>query len=201
MRTSAEHIRDAALRKFAAQGTERTSLRAVAAAAGVSLGRVQHHFGTKARLIEAVDAYVLGVLRADLPGPTSPAHADPVGEFGNRVVALIGEHPDIVNYLGRALVDGSEFGAVVFDNLVTRGEGRWEQLVQRQLARPDVDLPWAAMNPIILALGAVLLRTHIDRHLPESFTAPTQLHRWERAVSALIREGQLRRGGTHDEQD
>ena len=39
-----------------------TSLRAVAAAAGVSLGLVQHHFATKAGLIKAVDDYVLAVV-------------------------------------------------------------------------------------------------------------------------------------------
>ena len=55
--TTVERIRNAALRIVAVQGVAGTSLRAVAAAAGVSLGLVQHHFATKAGLIKAVDDY------------------------------------------------------------------------------------------------------------------------------------------------
>ena len=57
--TTVERIRNAALQIVAIQGVSGTSLRAVAAAAGVSLGLVQHHFATKAGLIKAVDDYVL----------------------------------------------------------------------------------------------------------------------------------------------
>jgi hypothetical protein len=39
------------------------------------------------------------------------------------------------------------------------------------------------------SLGAVSLRTHIDRHLPEPFTTPGQLQRWETAVNSLLRDG------------
>ncbi len=66
MRRRSERIRNAALKSFAARGAAATSLRAVAADAGVSLGLVQHHFATKAGLIKAVDDYVLAsVLDAD----------------------------------------------------------------------------------------------------------------------------------------
>lgn len=46
-RPSVERIRDAALKCFAAHGTAATSLRFIADTAGVSIGLVQHHFGTK----------------------------------------------------------------------------------------------------------------------------------------------------------
>ncbi|MBS1692842.1 MAG: TetR/AcrR family transcriptional regulator [Actinobacteria bacterium] len=190
-RSSAEHIRDAALNQFAAHGVSGTSLRAVAAAAGVSLGRVQHHYRTKARLVQAVDGHVLSVMRASLPDPATQLPADPVGDFGQHVVALIIEHPAVMNYLGRALIEGSEIGSLVFDNLARRGLTRWENLVGSGLARADLDLTWASLNPIILTLAALLLSPHIDRQLPEPFTTATQLLRWEEAVSAMIRRGQL----------
>ncbi len=59
-------IRDAALRRFAAHGVAGTTLRVIATDAGVSLGLVQHRFGTKERLVEAVDDYVLDVVRSEL---------------------------------------------------------------------------------------------------------------------------------------
>ena len=46
-RSSVERIRNAALKSFATYGTSATSLRTVAAAAGVSVGLVQHHFATR----------------------------------------------------------------------------------------------------------------------------------------------------------
>ena len=52
-------IRNAALEGFAANGVASTSIRDVAAAAGVSPGLVQHHFGTKAGLRDAVNDFVV----------------------------------------------------------------------------------------------------------------------------------------------
>ncbi|PRC54276.1 TetR/AcrR family transcriptional regulator, partial [Mycobacterium sp. ITM-2017-0098] len=59
-----ERIQAAALKSFATHGTGATTMRGVAAAAGVSLGSVQHHFATKAGLIDAVDEYVLRLITA-----------------------------------------------------------------------------------------------------------------------------------------
>lgn len=186
-------IRTAALHLFAAQGIAATSLRAVAAAAGVSVGLVQHHFTSKAGLVDAVDAEVLRVVSAMAAEPISEPPADPVAEVGRRVATLIAEHPDIVNYLSRAFVDGRSLGAMMFDALVASGAARWNELDDHDQTRPDLDLLWAPLHPLILALGTLILRPHLDRHLPEPFGTPPQLQRWQMSVNALLREGQLRR--------
>lgn len=54
-------IRDVAMKCFAERGIASTSLRTIAAQAGVSLGLIQHYFVTKSQLIEAIDHYVLEV--------------------------------------------------------------------------------------------------------------------------------------------
>lgn len=187
-----KRIRAAALRTFAAHGTEAASLRMIANAADTSIGLVQHHFGTKAGFIKAVDDYLLAVLGASLATPLPAPPTDPVAEVGQRVTTLIAEHPDVVDYLCRTLLDGTTTGAAIFDGLFAIGTAQWDQLRQQQRTRPDLDPTWAALNPLILVLATLLLRTHIDRHLPEPFTNPTQLHRWEHAVNVLIRAGQLR---------
>lgn len=196
--SSADHIRDVALSRFAVQGTAGTSLREIAAAAGVSLGRVQHHFRTKAGLIRAVDEHVLTVMRGSMPDPLAPPSEDTVGDFGDRVVELYTNFPNIITYVARSLVDGDEIGLAAFDNLVTRGKARWANLAQRDMTRPDLDLDWAALNPIILALGAIILQGQIERHLPGPFTSPEQLRRWEQAVSSLLRQGQLKHEGPRE---
>ena len=199
--SSVNRIRDAALRCFASRGASATSLRTVAAEAGVSLGLVQHHFGTKAGLIRAVDDYVLAVVNETLARPIPEPPADSIADFGGRVTRLIAEHPEAVGYVGRALTDGSTLGGQLFDELVVIGEQRWKAREQHGLTRPDLDPIWGVLNPLVMALGTWVLRAHIERHLPEPLTTPAQLQRWRAAVDALVRDGQLRHQPGHDAAD
>jgi AcrR family transcriptional regulator len=193
--TTIERIRDAALKSFATHGSSDTSLRSVAASAGVSLGLVQHHFATKAGLIKSVDDYVLELVVTAMAQPLPEPPADSVAEIGGRVTRIIAEQPDLAGYVGRALVDGSPLGATIFDTLMAVGKVRWYERAERGEIRSDVDLTWAAMNALVLALAAISLRTHIDRHLPAPLTAPAQLQRWEAAVNSLLRDGLFRQPG------
>jgi AcrR family transcriptional regulator len=194
-RSSVERIRNAALKSFATYGTSATSLRTVAAAAGVSVGLVQHHFANKAGLIKAVDDHVLGLVIAAIAPPIPEPPADSIAEMGSRVTRIVAEQPDIVDYVGRALIDGSPLGTTIFDTLAVFGIARWSQRNERGETRPDLDLTWAALNALVLPLGTIILRGHIERHLPERFTAPTQLQRWQESVNTLLREGLFRHAG------
>lgn len=189
-----ERIRVAALRSFALHGTAATTMRGVAAAAGVSLGLVQHHFATKAGLISAVDEYVLKLLVSSLAEPLPDPPVDSVTEIGTRVTTLIAEQPDVAAYLSRALMDGSPIGAQFFDTLLAVGISRWQQRIDRGEVRPDIDLTWAAINAMVLALGTISLRSHVERHLGAPLTSPGQLERWQRSVDSLLRDGLFRPG-------
>jgi AcrR family transcriptional regulator len=191
--TTVERIRNAALRMVAVQGVSGTSLRAVAAAAGVSLGLVQHHFATKAGLIKAVDDYVFAAVINQITQPVPDTTSDSVAEISDRVTAMISENPDVTNYVGRALIDGRPVGYMIFDALLNSGTARWNQRGERGETRPDIDLTWAAVNSLVLALGTFILRGHIERNLPEPLTSPAQLQRWHSSVTMLLREGLFRR--------
>jgi AcrR family transcriptional regulator len=190
-----ERIRQAALTSFAAHGTAATTMRGVAAAAGVSLGLVQHHFVNKAGLVKAVDDDVLELVVTELGQPMPDLPADSVAVIGDRVTRIFTEHPDVAGYVGRAMVDGSTLGATLFDALMEVGVKRWNVRAERGEIRPDVDLTWAAINGLVLGLGAVSLRAHVERHLPQPLTSPTQLHRWRAATDQLLRGGLFRDGG------
>lgn len=73
-------------------------MRMVAAAAGVSMGLVQHHFGSKAALIEAVDAELTAILRDAAPPTTPPA--DTVADVGQRATSLMAQHPEALDLSG-----------------------------------------------------------------------------------------------------
>ena len=185
-------IREAALRRFAAQGVAATTLRLIASDAGVSLGLVQHRFPTKERLVEAVDQYVLEVVQRQLAMEVPPEQDDApeelVEDTGRRVMALITEYPDVVDYMARAMVDQAPIGTRTFDALFAMGQERWSRRAEQNQLHPDVvDVTWAALNPMLLALGTILLRRHVERQLPEPLTARTQLERWEGSVNTLLK--------------
>jgi AcrR family transcriptional regulator len=188
-RSSIERIRMAALKCFATHGASSTSLRTVAEAAGVSVGLVQHHFANKAGLIKAVDDHVMAVVIATISEPIPPPPADSIAEMGSQVTRLMAEHQEIADYIGRALIDGSPLGTAIFDTLTAFGIARWNQRRERGETRPDVDLLWGAINSLVLALGTLILRSHIDRQLPEPLTEPNQLERWQDSVNTLLRDG------------
>lgn len=164
----------------------------VAEAAGASIGLVQHYYGTKAALIAAVDDYVLRVISDAVesdPLPSPPQ--DPLAEMGRRLTTVMAEQADVFDYLGRALVEGDAIGSEIFDGLVGISTAQAQLFIEHGQISPDLDLVWAALNPLMLRLGAIILRSHIERHIPEPFNTPTQLRRWDAAVTALLRHGQL----------
>ncbi|GAY14278.1 TetR/AcrR family transcriptional regulator [Mycobacterium sp. shizuoka-1] len=191
--SSEERIRDAALRSFAGHGVAATSMRMVADAAGVSLGLVQHYFKTKAILVNAVDQHVLHIIGEGLGTAAMPdAPADALEEAGQRMTALTIEHPLVIDYLARALCEGGEIGSVVFDGLVAISTAQRDHFGERGSLRADLDPLWAVLNPLVLRVGAFILRPHIERHLDEPFYTPAQLARWNDAVTNVLRKGQFR---------
>lgn len=189
-RSTVERIRAAALLGFAERGIAATSLRAIATTAGVSLGLVQHHFGTKNRLRAAVDAHVLDVVHTAVESEPLPAPpADPLPELGHRITSLLGSHPEVLRYLGRAVIDGDQIALTVLDELIALADAQWDELSSRGLLRPDTDLTWAALHSVILIIGTVLLRAPIEHRLSRPLTSADQLRRWDDAMTALLRTG------------
>jgi AcrR family transcriptional regulator len=192
--TNADRIRDAALRCFATQGISATTMRTIAEAAGVSHGLLRHHFGSKDGLIAAVDDHVLRVFSEALESNPLPVPTEPTNDFrslGGRFSKLIHDHPDIVDYVGRALSEGNDIGVVIFDGLLKISVRQRDTFAAAGLTRADIDPDWAALNPLMLRLGAIMLRSHIARHIDGAFTTPAELQRWDASVTALIRHGQF----------
>lgn len=189
-RSAKDRIRDAALSCFAIRGVAATSLRTVAEAAEVSVGLVQHHFGTKLALVAAVDQYVLAQVGEALEATAlTDAPVDGLDDAGQRLTSLMAERPDVMSYLGRALAEGGTLGAVVFDGLLAISAAQRDEFVRQGNPRPDLDPEWAALNPLILRVGAIILHPYIELRLRKSFFAEPELRRWDAAVTSLIRHG------------
>ncbi|MUL63573.1 TetR family transcriptional regulator [Mycobacterium sp. CBMA 234] len=187
-----DRILNAALNVFAQRGTSDATLQMVADSAGVSVGLVQHHFGTKDGLIKAVDDAALKLITATMIAALESRGPDSVAAIGRAVHELLTDHLVVMDYLGRAVASESPSGTAIFDAMAHGRIERWQRMVDNGDAADGLDPVWAGLNPLVLTLGAIILRRHLDRHLPATFTSDAQLTRWEDSVNALIRHGQLR---------
>ena len=124
-------IRAAAMRCFAEHGTEAASLRMVALDAGVSVGLIQHYYGSKAALVEAVDAELVAILKDAAPPPIPAPNT--VADIGQRTTALIAKHPEALDYLAHLLIRRAPTGQAIFDALVDIGRAQWTHLSQQGL--------------------------------------------------------------------
>jgi hypothetical protein len=169
-----------------------TSLRTVAEAAAYPSAWCSITSLNKAGLVKAVDDHVMAVVVATIAPPIPPPPADSIVDMGGGVTGMIAENPDVVDYVGRAFIEGSPLGTTIFDTLAAFGLVRWNQRNERGELRPDVDVTWAALNSLVLALGTMILRGHVERQLPEPLTTPEQLQRWQDSVNTLLRKGEYR---------
>lgn len=116
--TARARIRDAALRLFAERGIDATSIRDIAAEAGVSAGLIRHHFGSKAALRDACDVYAMDQMRR------LQEQLFEEGRLADQTF-LVSVHPTAMllqSYLLRSLMDGSDAASAMFDEVVDIGE-------------------------------------------------------------------------------
>jgi AcrR family transcriptional regulator len=160
--TARARIRDAALRQFAELGYAGTTIRGVAAAAGVSLGLVRHHFGSKEALRDAVDAHVLAEIRQ----ANDQVRADTdKGEYTTPTISRATVRPFYQRYLARSLMDGSPLIATMYDQIVEM-TADWLKLSDEASTTPvHTDRRSRAAVLTAMVMGIPLLREHLSRAL------------------------------------
>ncbi|MGH2831967.1 MAG: TetR/AcrR family transcriptional regulator, partial [Solirubrobacteraceae bacterium] len=117
--TAQARIRNAALAGFARDGVAATSIRDVAKAAGVSPGLVQHHFSSKAALVQAVNDHVIAIAATAFSAKLdSRPQADVFQQVGDRITGLVRDNPLALLYVARSTADGEEAALQIFDAFV-----------------------------------------------------------------------------------
>ncbi|HET9655282.1 MAG TPA: TetR/AcrR family transcriptional regulator [Kineosporiaceae bacterium] len=169
--TARARIRQAALAQFTAHGFERTTIRGIAGAAGVSPGLVRHHFGSKQELRDTVDAHILKEIRrlSDLLMAGSRR-----GELDAAVVSREAVRP-FQAYLARALAEGSTTLETLFDEMVTSTETFLALPEENGHADEEphfVDRRTRAAVCTAMALGVPLLQAQLSRVLGVDITSP-----------------------------
>jgi AcrR family transcriptional regulator len=136
--TAKARIRNAALDLYAEHGEDRTSMRAIAAAAGVTVGLVAHHFGNRDGVRDAVEQLVVDHFRVAIRQTPVRGTPEEISAGRNAGVAeMLRRNPIIVDYLRRALLDPSGRSQLL---------RRMTDLAQQEMAVPGVTDPVAGEN-------------------------------------------------------
>ncbi|MDJ0923664.1 MAG: TetR family transcriptional regulator [Acidimicrobiia bacterium] len=165
-RTAAARIRDAAISEFANNGVAGTSIRAIAAAAGVSPGLVIHHFGSKDELRVACDEFVAGIIREVKGGAMASGGAFDV----TAAFRTVGEIP-AAKYLARTLVDGSPHVTELVDEIVADAMKYVATGVETGMVKPSEHEWERAAILTIWSLGSLVLHEHLERLIGVDITA------------------------------
>ncbi|GAA2401377.1 TetR/AcrR family transcriptional regulator [Actinomadura vinacea] len=158
--TARARIRDAALDLFAEHGVRGTTIRGVAAAAGVSPGLVQHHFGSKEGLRKACDEHAWDILRTNKFKALEGGMDDP--QF---MATAMATSLRMQRYMARALVDGSPGAAALFDEAVTMTEAILQEPWPGMNKPNTSDVHAYAATVVALVSGVMVLHEHLSRVL------------------------------------
>ncbi|WP_336644808.1 TetR family transcriptional regulator [Microbacterium sp. USHLN186] len=159
--TARARIRDAAIRAFARDGFDATSLRAIAAAAGVSAALIVHHFGDKNALRAACDDYVVAAFIDDkhelIEAPTTDRIRTALHDLER--------YGPYIDYLGRMLGDSSPAADRLFDEIVQVTREVLDEQRRAGLLVETSDPEMTTLLMVMLGLAPVMMRTQIGRAL------------------------------------
>lgn len=182
---------------FAEKGFDSVTVRDIAAASSVSVGLINHHFGSKDGLREAVDEYFMSRFEDAIEGAAPPPEATAEG-YAVLIDQWIARHesewPTIVAYFRRALLEESDWGFSLFQRFYGFVQATVMRMDADGAIGPDVDRLWLPFLMMYLELGTMVFDPYIKRVLGRSGYDRELWRRRHRAYMALIRRGAAPRG-------
>jgi AcrR family transcriptional regulator len=169
--SATDRIRLVAMHMFADVGFEGASIRRIASAAGVSPALVMHHYGSKEGLRAACDEYARGAAQESLGrivSLMSGVQPASVAVFDDQAWTLLA-------YVARAVVDGTQAGDRLMDDVVSAVLAVQDQSVADGVMTDTDDRRMRAVLLTLYDLAPVILARHVERltgadlHSPEGF--------------------------------
>lgn len=188
--TAKARIREAALELFASGGIASTSLRSVAARAGVSPSLITHHFGSKMALRKSVDAAVLDAFDQALASVEVAGSPEAVSDQINTAIAgIIGGDRAVREYIGRSLVEATDASQQLFDSLTDLIIDGLGTLESAGFVRRGTDETWRAYAVLFIILGPILLGRQLEARLDTDAFAPEVVAARSASNVDLMRHG------------
>jgi AcrR family transcriptional regulator len=158
--TTRARIRDAALARFPIDGFGATTIRAIAADAGVSPALVVHHFGSKDGLREACDHFVIARFRETKLAAMEEGN---VFDPGFAATALQMAQP-LLRYFGWALSRNHPAAGELFDEMVREGLEVTRIAIDKGMIHDSPDLERRTAVQMSLSLGMLVMHAHLERN-------------------------------------
>lgn len=168
--TARAKIRNAAIAQFARDGFQKSNLRTIAGTAGVSVGLIPHHFGSKEGLRTACDEYVLELF-------SRRAAAAGTGDLLAVYVADPDEYGLLVQYVVRAIQEDSPAAATLVDRMVEGAEEIFRAGAADGTMRPSSDPRALAVLSILTSVALLTMPPPFARALGFERFGPDVLHR------------------------
>lgn len=161
--TAKARIRNAALDLYARDGEDRVSMRAIAAAVGVTVGLVQHHFTNKDGIRDAVEQLVVDYYAMALDqAPTDGTPAQIASARDEAVQQMLDRHPEVLNYVRRALLDPGGPRGRVLDRLTDLTRNEIVKLRNAGRASTKKSQSFQTIEVLIRQLGRDFLQPVVD---------------------------------------
>lgn len=150
--TAKDSLAASALALFSQRGFNATSLRLIATKAGLSVGLIAYHFGSKEGLRESLDEEILWRLKHVAAPPDN--EDDTLLAFLKRLAVVANSHARIGDYIFRSLEDTLQEDhhpfRVALHQIIDEGLMR---LGRQGCLAPSVDPHWRATQVLTLLFG------------------------------------------------
>lgn len=154
--------------QFAEHGTKGATIKGIAAAAGVSPGLVQHHFGSKDALRKACDAYVIeafdgldrfGLINGEI------TKSDFMGE-------LFTKSSLVLRYIARAMAEGAPVTTDLFDTGASVAAEFLSDIAPERFATGSDKAKEAGAVMAAMHLSTVVLHEYLSRRMGGDVLTP-----------------------------
>lgn len=155
--TGRARVRDAAVELFAAHGFDKTSVKAIAEAAGVSPGLVIHHYGSKDELRRVCDEHVI----AKLIDERFASAETPSVNLVQELLAEAATAGSKFNYIARLLIEPGKAGDELFARLVVSTQQNFADGRESGSIQPASDPEVTALLVTVFGLAQFLVRDRL----------------------------------------
>ncbi|MBW7945937.1 MAG: TetR/AcrR family transcriptional regulator [Sphingomonadaceae bacterium] len=183
----------AGMKLFAERGFAAVGLREIAAEAGVSLGLVRTHFGSKDGLREAIDTHVLEEIRALYAAVVEHSSAEVLEQAVEDALDWIPRDRDALMYARMSLMERTPGSQALFDEMLAVMRQFVDNNARLGFLQADVDREWAAIYMVFDFIGPAVIEPFAQQAFGKSMYAKTMISQRNAFMIRLFTRGFLKR--------
>ena len=183
----------AGMKLFAERGFAAVGLREIAAEAGVSLGLVRTHFGSKDGLREAIDTHVLEEIRALYAAVVEHSSAEVLAQAVEDALDWIPRDRDALMYARMSLMERTPGSQALFDEMLAVMRQFVDNNARLGFLQEDVDREWAAIYMVFDFIGPAVIEPFAQQAFGKSMYAKSMISERNAFMIRLFTRGFLKR--------